>query len=141
MKNFIPLILLPFFSITTMLTLPEEAMAIDKCIALPRTIKVSKRSPQCGKVPTVELRGKWKNSFSAAFRWDDGTASGQDRNPFDLTNSSASSSPYKAQGRIRTKKSDFLCYGGFLQKKYPQPIQLTIKRSTAPVVDRFCVNF
>jgi hypothetical protein len=113
---------------------------MNPCRTLPRAIQVLKRSQVCGQVPTVTLSGAWRRSFSAAFRWDDGTADGQDRNPDDLGNSSAASSPYKTQRRIRRGSRDFLCYGNFLSG-FPLPEQLTIKRTTAPRLERFCVNF
>lgn len=120
----------------------DDLFAMAECKELPKTIKVTKKSKQCGNVPTVVLSGTWKNSFSAAFRWDDGSDSGQDRNPFDLDNSSASSSPYKTQRRVRESKKHFLCYGKFLKRNgFPVPEQLTIKRTVAPKVDRFCVTF
>lgn len=122
--------------------IPAAAHAIDACKPLPATIQVLRTSRQCGSVPTVVLRDKWKNSFSAAFRWEDGTDEGQDRNPFDLDNSSAASSPYKMQRRIRKSDRDFLCYGKFVNRQgYPEPVQLTIKRTVLPRVNRFCVSF
>ena len=119
-----------------------SAYALAPCKALPKAIQVLKKSRQCGGVPTVVLSKAWKNSFSAAFRWDDGSEEGQDRSPFALDDSSASSSPYKAQRRIRGRKSDSLCYGKFLKRQgYPVPEQLTIKRTSAPKVERYCVSF
>ena len=116
--------------------------AMDRCAPLPKTVRVFRSSSQCGKVPTVALSGSYKNSFSAAFRWEDGSSSGQDRSPLALEDSSAFSSPYKAQRRIRTAKVDILCYGRFVNRRgFSEPLQLTIKRTTAPVVNRFCVNF
>lgn len=124
------------------LFLSNNAHAIDKCSALPKDVQVKKTSTQCGQVPTVILKNSFKNSFSAAFRWDDGTSSGQDRNPNDLNNPSAGSSPYKTQKRIRQQKAGYLCYGKFLNRRgYPVPVQLTIKPSAAPVVRRYCVSF
>lgn len=117
-----------------------SAEGMDPCRTLPRTIEVLERSNACGSVPTVVLKGTWRRSFSAAFRWEDGSADGQDRNPDDLNNSSAASSPYKTQRRIRRGDRDILCYGNFLSG-FPLPEQLTIKRTTAPRVERFCVNF
>jgi hypothetical protein len=117
-----------------------NAQEMEACRSLPRTIQVLKRSTQCGDTPTVILSGSWRRSFSAAFRWDDGSADGQDRSPNALGNSSAASSPYKTQRRIRRGGRDFLCYGNFLSG-FPIPEQLTIKRTTAPRLDRFCVNF
>jgi hypothetical protein len=116
------------------------AQEMEPCRALPRAIQVLDRSPLCGGAPTVVLSGSWRRSFSAAFRWDDGSADGQDRSPNALGNSSAASSPYKTQRRIRRGNRDFLCYGNFLSG-FPVPEQLTIKRTTAPRLDRFCVNF
>lgn len=114
---------------------------MSPCRNLPTSIQVLESSRQCGNMPTVILRGSWKRSFSAAFRWDDGTASGQDRHPSKLWDGSASSSPYKTQRRIRRSTEEVLCYGNFLKLKIPVPEQLTIKRSIAPRVDRFCVDF
>lgn len=124
-----------------LLVLPFRAEGMDRCTSLPRTIKVLPRSTQCGPVPTVVMTKEWKNSFSAAFRWDDGSSSGQDRSPFALEDSSAKSSPYKTQRRVRTGKADYLCYGKFLNRKgFPVPVQLTIKRTPAPKVSRYCVK-
>ncbi|MCO6430095.1 MAG: hypothetical protein J5J00_04485 [Deltaproteobacteria bacterium] len=121
---------------------PHDAQAIRACKALPKKIKVLKKSSQCGKVPTVALSGTWKNSFSAAFRWDDGSEDGEDRSPFDLDNPDAQSSPYKTQRRIRTARTDYLCYGKFIKRAgYPTPVQLTIKKTAAPNLNRFCVSF
>jgi hypothetical protein len=111
------------------------------CKNLPSSITVLATSPQCRNMPTVILRGVWKRSFSAAFRWDDGSSDGQDRHPNKLSDGSASSSPYKTQRRIRKSSEQVLCYGNFLKLKVPIPEQLTIKRSVAPRVDRFCVDF
>jgi hypothetical protein len=115
---------------------------MDRCVSLPKAIRVTSSSTICGKRPTVVLSGSWKNSFSAAFRWEDGSRKGQDRSPFDLNNGSAFSSPYKSQRRFRNRLTDTLCYGQFLNRAgFPVPKQLTIKRTTAPVVSRFCVTF
>jgi len=114
---------------------------MDSCRSLPNSIKVVQRSRDCGRVPTVILQGSWRRSFSAAFRWDDGSSDGQDRNPNSLWDGSASSSPYKIKRRIRKGNQDVLCYGNFLNGVFPVPEQLTIKRSIAPRVDRFCVSF
>lgn len=111
------------------------------CKPLPRTIQVIPSLKACGNAPAVLLSGPWRTSFSAAFRWEDGSSSGQDRNPSKLNDASASSSPYKTQRRIRGSKQHVLCYGRFLTSKFPTPEQLTIKRSVAPKVDRFCVDF
>lgn len=111
------------------------------CKPLPRTIQIVERLRSCGNAPAVILSGPWRRSFSAAFRWDDGSFNGQDRNPAKLNDSSASSSPYKTQRRIRGSKQHVLCYGRFLTSKVPIPEQLTIKRTTAPKLERFCVNF
>ena len=120
----------------------EQSHALAKCKALPSTIKVLKKSAKCGNVPTVVLSGTWKSSFSAAFRWDDGSTNGEDRSPFDLDNPSASSSPYKTQRRIRDSKQEYLCYGKFIKRQgYPVPEQLTIKKTARPKLDRFCVSF
>ncbi len=128
--------------INTVLPSIYYAHAIDSCSKLPKTISVKKATKQCGNVPTVVLKKEFKNSFSAAFRWDDGSDSGQDRSPFALNDSSASSSPYKSQKRIRSKNADYLCYGRFIKRKgFLLPIQLTIKPTIAPVVKRYCVNF
>lgn len=115
---------------------------LASCSALPRGIKVQAKSAKCGRKPAVVLSGNWKNIFSAAFRWDDGTPEGQDRSPFALDDGSASSSPYKAQKRIRGKNQDILCFGSFVDSsRVPEPEQLTIKRTPAPRVNRFCVTF
>lgn len=114
---------------------------MDPCTSLPSSIRVLRRSKECGAVPTVVLRGGWRGSFSAAFRWDDGSADGQDRNPNSLGDSSAASSPYKTKRRFRRGNQDVLCYGNFLNGSLPVPEQLTIKRSVAPRLDRFCVDF
>lgn len=111
------------------------------CKPLPRTIQVIPALKACGNTPAVLLSGPWKTSFSAAFRWDDGSSDGQDRNPAKLNDASASSSPYKTQRRIKGSKQHVLCYGRFLTSKFPTPEQLTIKRSAVPKVDRFCVDF
>lgn len=122
---------------------PRDGHAMDACRPLPQQIKVLARSPQCGGAPAVILRGRWQRSFSAAFRWDDGSSDGQDRSPFALNDSSASSSPYKTQRRTsRGRRGDTLCYGKFINRNgYPVPEQLTIKVSTAPQLSRFCVDF
>jgi hypothetical protein len=114
---------------------------MNPCQKLPSTIRVVASARQCGNMPAVILRGNWKRSFSAAFRWDDGSADGQDRDPNKLWDSSAASSPYKTQRRIRRSREDILCYGNFLKANIPVPEQLTIKRSVAPRLDRFCVDF
>lgn len=111
------------------------------CKPLPRTVQVVGNLKTCGNTPAVLLSGPWKRSFSAAFRWDDGSSDGQDRNPSKLNDSSASSSPYKTQRRIRGSKQHVLCYGRFLNGKFPVPEQLTIKRTSSPKLDRFCMNF
>ncbi len=111
------------------------------CKPLPRTIQVIPSLKTCGNAPAVLLSGPWRTSFSAAFRWEDGSSSGQDRNPSKLNDASAASSPYKTQRRIRGSKQHVLCYGNFLTSKFPTPEQLTIKRTVAPKVDRFCVDF
>ena len=111
------------------------------CKPLPRTVQVVESLKACGNAPAVLLSGPWKSSFSAAFRWDDGSEDGQDRNPSKLNDSSASSSPYKTQRRIRGSKQHVLCYGRFLSGKFPVPEQLTIKRTSSPKLDRFCTNF
>ena len=111
------------------------------CKPLPRTVQVVGPLKACGNAPAVLLSGPWKRSFSAAFRWDDGSSDGQDRNPSKLNDSSASSSPYKTQRRIRGSKQHILCYGRFLNGKFPVPEQLTIKRTSSPKLARFCVNF
>jgi len=115
--------------------------SMNPCKSLPGSIRVLSSSKQCGNMPTVILRGSWKRSFSAAFRWDDGSADGQDRHPSKLGDASAGSSPYKTQRRIRRSREDILCYGNFLKLKIPVPEQLTVKRSVAPRLDRFCVDF
>jgi hypothetical protein len=115
--------------------------SMDPCTSLPSSIRVVRRSKECGALPTVVLRGSWRGAFSAAFRWDDGTADGQDRNPNSLGNGSAASSPYKTKRRFRRGTQDVLCYGNFLNGAFPVPEQLTIKRSVAPRLDRFCVDF
>lgn len=111
------------------------------CKPLPRTVQVVESLKVCGNTPAVLLSGQWKRAFSAAFRWDDGSYDGQDRNPSKLNDPSASSSPYKTQRRIRGSKQHVLCYGRFLNGKFPVPEQLTIKRTSSPKLDRFCVNF
>jgi hypothetical protein len=131
---------LPVISFFAVIANAASADGMNPCKSIPRTIQVLERSAACGRVPTVVLRGTWRRSFSAAFRWEDGTPDGQDRNPDDLGNSSAASSPYKTQRRIRRADRDILCYGNFLTG-FPLPDQLTIKRTTAPRLDRFCVNF
>jgi hypothetical protein len=115
--------------------------SMASCKPLPRTIQVVESLRSCRNAPAVILSGPWKRSFSAAFRWDDGSFDGQDRNPSKLNDSSAGSSPYKTQRRIRGSKQHVLCYGRFLSSNFPVPEQLTIKRSSAPRLDRFCVNF
>lgn len=116
--------------------------ALAGCSELPRGVKVQPKSAKCGRKPAVVLSGSWKNIFSAAFRWDDGSSEGQDRSPFALDDGSASSSPYKAQKRIRGSKQDILCFGSFVgSSRFPAPTQLTIKRTPAPSVNRFCVAF
>ncbi len=113
----------------------------EDCSKLTRGIRVVQTSSSCGGRPAVVLSGSWQRSFSAAFRWQNGKEL-EDRSPYDLDNPSASSSPYKSQSRIRRTRRDILCYGNFLNDDdYPLPVQLTIKRSTAGVLDRFCVKF
>jgi hypothetical protein len=119
----------------------SASSSMASCKPLPRTIQVVERLRACGNAPAVILSGPWRRSFSAAFRWDDGSFDGQDRNPSKLNDSSASSSPYKTQRRIRGSKQHVLCYGRFLSSNFPIPEQLTIKRSSAPKLDRFCMNF
>jgi hypothetical protein len=89
----------------------------------------------------VVLSGTWRNIFSAAFRWDN-NGELEDRSPFALNNPSASSSPYKTQRVIRRSSKKTLCYGNFIRDtRFPLPVQLTVKRSPAPVLTRFCVGF
>jgi hypothetical protein len=129
--------------ITLITTFTSESFA-DQCRKLPKTVRVVSSNTLCGGNPAVFLSGAWKNSFSAAFRWENENNGGEleDRSPFALDNPSASSSPYKAQRRLRQAKRDVLCYGNFVRNsRFPIPVQLTIKRSVAPVLDRFCVNF
>ena len=132
------------FSSATVNAYAQEISAssnMASCKPLPRTIQVLPSLRTCGNAPAVILSGPWKRSFSAAFRWDNGSLDGQDRNPSALGDSSASSSPYKTQRRIRGSKQHVLCYGRFLTSKVPIPEQLTIKRTTAPKLERFCVDF
>jgi len=137
MKRFVLLSLVLTFFICT-----QGVLAMDRCVKLPRGIQVKRKTPVCGAVPTVILGRKFQSSFSAAFRWEDGSASGQDRSPFALNDSSSSATPYKAQRRIRKGAKDYLCYGKFLGRKgFPVPVQLTIKPSIAPRVNRYCVDF
>lgn len=132
----------PILILIVLLLVPQKAFSIDACQELPSGIVVAKQSAECGKVPTVILKNKFRSSFSAAFRWDDGSDSGQDRSPFALDDSSASSSPYKTQKRIKKGKADYLCYGRFLNRQgYKVPVQLTIKPTAAPKVNRYCVSF
>jgi hypothetical protein len=131
-----------FLMVSTVLSVfPSPLLAMDACRKLPSKIKVVENNRRCGGT-TVVLRGKWKDSFSSVFRWDDGSDEGQDRSPFALDDSSAESSPYKIQRRIQKPRKDLLCYGNFLNRNgYPEPEQITIKRSANSQVDRFCVSF
>ena len=119
----------------------DALSAMAPCKPLPASIRVLKRSSVCGNVPTVILGGSWQRIFSAAFRWEDGSSAGQDRNPNFLWDSSAASSPYKTQRRLRRGRQTVMCYGNFLNNSVPVPSQLTIKRSAAPRLNRFCVDF
>jgi hypothetical protein len=113
----------------------------QSCGALPRAIRVLPSASACGGNPAVVLSGIWRNIFSAAFRWDNnGTL--EDRSPFALGDGSASSSPYKSQRSIRRASQRTLCYGNFIRDgRFPLPVQLTIKRTPAPVLNRYCVRF
>lgn len=142
LNHFPDLFMRIIFALLTLFLIGGHAHAMDECGALPKTIKVKKKSSQCGKVPTVVLKGKSRGIFSAAFRWDDGSDEGQDRSPFALNDSSASSSPYKTQRKVRGDRADYLCYGKFLGRKgYQKPEQLTVKPSVMPKVVRYCVAF
>ena len=111
------------------------------CRSLPRGIKVVASSKVCGNNPAVVLTGAWRNIFSAAFRWDN-NGKLEDRSPYALDDSSASSSPYKTQRVVRRASRRTLCYGNFVRSmRFPLPVQLTVKRTAAPVLNRYCVNF
>ena len=130
-----------FFAVIGYGLLASSANALSPCKPLPEAIQVQPSNVRCGGAPAVILTKGWKNSFSAAFRWDDGSAEGQDRSPNALEDSSTSSSPYKTQKRLNSRTQDVLCYGKFLKRSgFPVPEQLTIKRTVAPQVKRFCVS-
>lgn len=130
------------FLLLLVVSIPSQAFSLDECRPLPRNIKVFEDHPRCDN-PTILLQGRWRTAFSAVFRWDDGSDEGQDRSPFDLENSDASSSPYKVQDRIsRGRRKTILCFGDFLNRKgFPVPEQMTIKRTASSSVKRYCVSF
>ena len=135
--NLIPAVL--FLAFLPLLSL--EALAQSSCSKLPSGLAVVRSAVSCGGAPAVVLTGSWRGVFSAAFRWVNGSELA-DRSPFALEDGSASSSPYKAQRRIRNASGEVLCYGNFIRDtRFPLPVQLTIKRSAAPVLNRFCVRF
>jgi len=113
----------------------------QSCGSLPRGIRVLPSASVCGGNPAVVLSGIWRNIFSAAFRWDN-NGELEDRSPFALGDGSAASSPYKTQRVIRSSSQRTLCYGNFIRNsRFPLPIQLTVKRTAAPVLNRYCVSF
>jgi hypothetical protein len=113
----------------------------QSCSRLPRGVSVVKAANVCGGAPAVVLTGTWRGIFSAAFRWRNGSKL-EDRSPFALEDGSASSSPYKTQRRLRSASGEVLCYGNFVSdRRFPLPVQLTIKRTVAPTLNRFCVAF
>jgi hypothetical protein len=121
--------------------LADDIARSGACSRLPKGIAVVRSATTCGGNPAVVLTGSWRGIFSAAFRWVNGSELA-DRSPFALGNGSASSSPYKTQRRIRSARGEVLCYGNFVgDSRFPLPVQLTIKRSAAPILNRFCVKF
>ncbi len=111
------------------------------CSKVPKGIAVVRSATACGGNPAVVLTGAWRGIFSAAFRWENGSEL-EDRSPFALENGSASSSPYKTQRRVRSSSGELLCYGNFVRdSRFPLPVQLTVKRSASPTLNRFCVRF
>lgn len=133
--------LLVFWCITTVLVLHATPAYSQSCSSLPERIKVLVSAKACGKNPAVVLTGTWRNIFSAAFRWDN-NGELEDRSPFALGDGSASSSPYKTQRVVRRGSQKILCYGNFYRDtRFPLPVQLTIKRTPAPSLRRYCVTF
>jgi hypothetical protein len=132
-------LIVPFAAIV--LVLYATPAHSQECGTLPRGITVVASSKVCGGNPAVVLTGAWRNIFSAAFRWDN-NGNLEDRSPYALEDSSAASSPYKTQRVVRRASKRTLCYGNFVRNtRFPLPIQLTIKRTTAPVLNRYCVGF
>ncbi len=144
MKNFLSVVLLSALVVATSQTvLAENATrsTTGSCSKLPRGVAVVSSASACGGNPAVVLTGTWRGIFSAAFRWVNGSKL-EDRSPFALGNGSASSSPYKTQRRLRSASGEVLCYGNFVRdSRFPLPVQLTIKRTVAPTLNRFCVRF
>jgi hypothetical protein len=127
----------------TQVTYGDEATrsSTGSCSKLPRGIAVVRSAVSCGGNPGVVLTGTWRGIFSAAFRWVNGNSL-EDRSPFALGDGSASSSPYKTQRRLRNANGELLCYGNFVRNsRFPLPVQLTVKRTVSPVLNRFCVRF
>ncbi len=133
-----PTVILCIVSLFVLNASPSHAQS---CGSLPRGIKVFASSKVCGNNPAVALTGTWRNIFSAAFRWDN-NGELEDRSPFALGDGSASSSPYKTQRVVRSGSQRILCYGSFIRNtRFPLPVQLTVKRTAAPVLNRYCVGF
>lgn len=117
-----------------------EAQA-QSCGKAPKGVAVLASTSVCGNKPAVVLTGTWRTIFSAAFRWNN-NGELEDRSPYALTDGSASSSPYKTQRKLRGISGDVLCYGNFYKdRKFPLPIQLTIKRTASSSLTRICVKF
>ena len=144
MKKGIPVFALILSLATTFQTVRAEDInrsSAGSCGKLPRGIAVVSSAATCGGNPAVVLTGTWRGIFSAAFRWENGSKL-EDRSPFALGNGSASSSPYKTQRRLRSASGEVLCYGNFVRDtRFPLPVQLTVKRTVAPTLNRFCVRF
>jgi hypothetical protein len=128
-------------SIAFLLVLHATPAHSQACSSLPRGIKVLASTQECGNNPAVVLTGAWRSIFSAAFRWDN-NGELEDRSPYALDDGSAASSPYKTQRVIRRASKRTLCYGNFVRNtRFPLPLQLTVKRTAAPVLNRYCVSF
>ena len=113
----------------------------QSCGKAPKGVAVLASTSVCGNKPAVVLTGAWRSIFSAAFRWNN-NGELEDRSPYALSYGSASSSPYKTQRKLRGISGDVLCYGNFFKdRKFPLPVQLTIKRTASSSLTRFCVKF
>ena len=144
MKKVIRVMMISALIIATTATAQAEnstRASSGSCSKLPRGVAVVSSASACGGNPAVVLTGTWRGIFSAAFRWVNGSKL-EDRSPFALGNGSAASSPYKTQRRLRSASGEVLCYGNFVKDtRFPLPVQLTIKRTVAPSLNRFCVRF
>ncbi len=132
-------------SLTTIITVVVACNAANlqaqSCGKAPKGVAVIASTSVCGNKPAVVLTGAWRSIFSAAFRWNN-NGELEDRSPYALTDGSAASSPYKTQRKLQGISGDVLCYGNFYKdRKFPLPVQLTIKRTATSSLTRFCVKF